>query len=368
MKSETEMISRIEAYLSGEMSAEERALFEQLRRQHPGIDHQVVAHQNLMQQFADYAVQKKLLADMEDIHASLNVAQIRQEVMPEPAMVVSLWRKYKSIVSVAASVAVVAVVGTLLATGTFFNKSAHSDYNALRREMSQKINNIARSQNALIRDIKKPAKGTVNPGEYGGTGFALTSNGYVVTNYHVVNGSDSVYIQNTEGDSYKVRTVYVDPTYDIAILQITDPEFRSYRSLPYTIKKSSSDLGENVYTIGFPRDEPVLGIGYLSSSTGYSGDTTAYQVSIPVNPGNSGGPLLDNRGNVIGIISGKQTQTDGAAFAIKSSYLLKVIQNIPEDSLKDRQLSLNKKNALAKLSRTDQIRKIQDYIFMVKVY
>ncbi|TZF83894.1 trypsin-like peptidase domain-containing protein [Pedobacter sp. BS3] len=367
MKSETDMIDRIEAYLRDEMNAEERAAFDQLRRQHPGIDHQVVAHQTLMKQFEDYAAQKKLMADMEDIHASLDIARIRQEVMPEPGMVVSLWKKYQSIVSVAASVAVVAVVGTLLATGTLFNKNAHSDYNALRREMSQKINNIARSQNALIRDIKKPANSTVNPGEYGGTGFALTANGYVVTNYHVVNGSDSVYIQNTEGDSYKVRTVYVDPAYDIAILQIIDPAFKAYRSLPYTIKRSSSDLGENVYTIGFPRDEPVLGIGYLSSRTGYSGDTTAYQVSIPVNPGNSGGPLLDNRGNVIGIISGKQTQTDGAAFAIKSSYLLKAIQNIPQDSLKEK-LSLSKKNTLAGLSRTDQIRKMQDYIFMVKVY
>jgi len=111
----------------------------------------------------------------------------------------------------------------------------------------------------------------------------------------------------------------------------------------------------------------VFGLGALTSATGYQGDTTEYQVSIPVNPGNSGGPLLDDKGNVIGIINAKQTQVAGAAFAVKSAYLLKAIQNIPSDSL-SKSLTLNTKNTLAGLSRTQQLKKLKNYVFMVKVY
>ena len=105
----------------------------------------------------------------------------------------------------------------------------------------------------------------------------------------------------------------------------------------------------------------------MSSKNGYAGDTVAYQVSIPVNPGNSGGPLLDMRGNVIGIINGKQTQVDGAAFAIKSTYILKSIEAIPQDSLEEK-LVLSKKNSLSGLSRKDQFKKLEPFIYMVKVY
>ncbi len=125
-------------------------------------------------------------------------------------------------------------------------------------------------------------------------------------------------------------------------------------------------MGEDVYTLGFPKDDAVLGEGYVSSKTGHAGDTTAYQVSIPVNPGNSGGPLLDNRGNVIGVISAKEYQVDGAAFAVKSKYILEALNAIPQDSLGKR--AVLKKSPLQGLNRTKQIDMIQDYVFMIKVY
>lgn len=363
MKSDLEFTNQIEAYFRGELSGEERAEFEKLRNEDPAFDHKVVAHHEFMKQLADYGDQHRLIRNMNSIHEQLDVESLKQDVMPASFRYLKLWKKYRFNTAIAASVAIFTVLGTLFSTG-YFNKSISSNYSALRRE----INSIRRSQNELISNInEQPAKGPVNPGQFGGTGFALSTNGYVVTNYHVVKDADSVYVQNAEGTSYKVKQIYVDPAVDIAVLQITDPAFKALSSLPYSFKKSSSDLGEDVYTIGFPRDERVFNKGYVSSLTGYAGDTIAYQVDIPVNPGNSGGPLLDSKGNVIGIISGKQTQTDGAAFAIKSNYLMQSIASIPQDSLEDK-LILNRKNSLAGLSRTDQIKKLKDYIFMVKVY
>ena len=363
MKSDFDLINRVEAYLRGELSSQEEADFNKLRAADPALDLKVVEHQSFMNQISEYGMQKQLLSNMESIHEELDIPGIKEEVLPATYKVKILWNKYRFNTAIAASVAICAVLVTLLSSG-YFNKSISTNYSALRRE----INSIKRSQNQLIKGINdRPATGPVNPGQFGGTGFALSSNGYIVTNYHVVKDADSVYVQNSDGESFKVKQIFIDPTYDLAILQIVDPGFKSLSALPYTIKKNSSDLGEDVYTIGFPRDERVFNKGYVSSLTGYAGDTVAYQVDISVNPGNSGGPLLDNRGNVIGIISGKQNQTEGAAFAIKSNYLLQSIASIPQDSLEDK-LVLNKKNSLKGLSRTDQIKKLKEYIFMVKVY
>lgn len=364
MNKDIELTEKIDAYLRGELTAAEVSDFEKKRREDTDFDLRVVEHHNLTRHLSEYGKRVQLTADMNAIHEELDVHSLKQELVPESPVIRRLWKKYRINTAIAASVALITVGGTLLSTG-YFSKSIATNYSLLRRE----INSIKRSQNALIKNINdKPAKGPADPGQFGGTGFALSSNGYLVTNYHVIKGADSVYVQNSDGESFKVKQIYIDPAYDIAVLQITDPEFKHLASLPYTFKKSTSDVGEDVYTIGFPRDDQVYGEGYVSSRSGYSGDTIAYQVSIPVNPGNSGGPLLDNRGNIVGIINGKQTLADGAAFAIKSSYVLKSLEAIPQDSL-DEKLSLNKRNnSLAGLSRKDQFKKMQPFIFMVKVY
>lgn len=358
MNNETELINKIEDYLLNRLSDTEKAEFEMLRSQDPVLDHKVVEHKALMKSLSGYAQRRKLTLEMEAIHQDIDIAALKEEMTPARVKVVLLWKRYRINAAIAASVALFAVFSTLLSTG-YFSKNNSSNYSALRREVNSLKNTLIRANNT--------ASGPVNPGEFGGTGFALSTEGYVVTNYHVVNGADSVYIQNSNGDSYKVKTIYVDPAYDIAVLQITDPNFKQLAPLPYTFKKSTADLGEDVFTIGFPRDSSVYNKGYLSALTGYADDTTAYQVDISVNPGNSGGPLINSRGNIIGIIKGKQTQSDGVAFATKSDYLLKSIETIPQDSLLHK-LGANKKNGLTGLRRTDQIRKLKDYIFMVKVY
>ena len=363
MKSDIELTNQIDAYLRGELTESELIDFENKRIKDPAFDIKVVEHHNLLNHLSDYANRLKLTSEMNVIHESLDIFTLKNEVAPDAHIIKRLWKKYRVNTAIAASVALIAVCGTLLSTG-YFSKSISTNVSLLRRE----INSIKKSQNALIKDINdKPSKGPVNPGQFGGTGFALSSNGYVVTNYHVVQGADSVYVQNSDGEAFKAKMIYIDPAYDLAVLQIIDPAFKDLDVLPYSFKKSASDVGEDVFTIGFPRDDQVYGKGYVSAKNGYAGDTVAYQVSIPVNPGNSGGPLLDNRGNVIGIINGKQTMVDGAAFAIKSTYLLKSIEAIPQDSL-DKKLILSKRNTLSGLSRKDQFKKLEPFIYMVKVY
>ncbi len=363
MRNELELEAIIEDYLNGHLSEEEKLAFEQLRAKDPAIDHKVVAQEFFLKSLATYGSTVSLKDKMNAIHDTIDVQALSAQLKPHSSYVVNLWRKNKSAFAVAASFALLAMVSVY---SIQHNTKQNGSYEVMSRELVK----IKNSQNKLIRNINNNNKviaAPVNPAKFGGTGFALTSSGYLCTNLHVIKGADSIYVQNAKGDSFKAKVVYQDPQYDIAIVKIVDKAFTPLSTLPYKLKSTSIGMGENVYTLGFPKDDAVLGEGYVSSKTGHAGDTTAYQVSIPVNPGNSGGPLLDNYGNVIGVISAKEYQVDGAAFAVKSKFILEALSAIPQDSL-GKKVPYMKRSPLQGLNRTKQIDKIQDYVFMIKVY
>lgn len=360
MRNEIELAAIIEDYLNGKLSAEEQKAFEQLRTNDPMVDHQVVSHKVFlasMQAYADVALLKE---QMNVAHQQIDVAYLADQLRPHPSKIIRIWRNNKSAIAIAASFLILAMI-TLYSIQS--NNKQEGSYEALRGEVSR----IKRSQNDLIRNIKSNAKNNIAPANFGGTGFAISSNGYILTNYHVIAGADSLYVQNSKGESFKVKAYYTDPLNDIAILKIKDSNFENLGTLPYSIKRSAAGIGETVYTLGYPKDDVVLGDGYVSSKTGINGDTLAYQVAIPVNPGNSGGPLLDNNGNIVGVISGKESKADGAAFAVKSKYIMEALNAIPQDSL-SRKVAYGKKSMLQGLKRHKQVEKIQDYVFMIKVY
>ncbi len=363
MRNDLELDAIIEDYLLGKLNAQEAEAFEQLRRNDANVDHKVVSHKVFLHTMEEYAQQLLLKEQLDKIHSEIDVETIAAAVRPHPSRVVQLWRKHRSAIAVAASFIVLSFV-------SIYSIQHNSQQADKFVQLSKNVTNAVKTQNNLIRKISTnnlPANKQSNPGNFGGTGFAVSTNGYIATNLHVINGADSVYIQNNLGESFKVKVILKDPEYDIAILKIDDKNFKNLTALPYTIKRNSTGVGENVYTWGYPKDDAVLGEGYVSSKSGFIGDTTQYQVAIPLNPGNSGGPLLDNNGNLVGIISGKETSAEGASFAIKSKYILEAMRAIPQDSL-GKKISANKKNALSGLKRAKQIEKLQDYVFMIKVY
>ncbi len=366
---EQEFVAQADRYVNGEMDYAERLAFERYCESNPAAAEQLATHRLLVSQLREHgerAAFKRALVSAAHRYER-TVVPSAADRRPQP-LIVALWNRFKVNSLVAASVAIIAVFSTLWLSGYYqaLEKSS-TNYSALRRDMNTVKKNV-NAQNAVIRNINNGKRnGSDAESHFGATGFIVAADGYVVTNYHVVKGADSVHLQNTKGDSYRANVIYIDPINDLAMLHIQDSTFKALKAAPYTFKEADSELGEDVYTIGFPRDEVVYGQGYLSSRTGYAGDTTAYQISIPVNPGNSGGPVLDSRGQVIGIISGKQTGIDGASFAIKTEALLKSISAIPADSL-EAKLVINKKNALNGLKRTEQLKRIQDYVYLVKVY
>ncbi|UEG51721.1 serine protease [Mucilaginibacter daejeonensis] len=365
--SDTQLTELIERYLNGQLTEEERERFEALRQENQAIESRVTEHARFVGLLKQYGQRVQLEERLNAIHNEIDVHALADELTVHPNWVVRMWRNHHSKISVAASIAVFAILATLYISGSF-NKTT-SNVLELRAEMAnikRTAESAVRNNKAILNNINK-SKRIVAKSQFQGSGFALSSDGYIATNYHVIKGADSVYVQNSAGDAYHAKLVYSEPAYDIAILKIDDNSFSGLGKIPYTFRKQRSDVGEDVYTAGYPSDSVVLGRGYVSSASGHMGDTVRYQVTLPLNPGNSGGPLLDKKGNVIGIISSKETQTEGAAYAVKSRYLYRVARRISKDST-DNKIVLNEKGGMSGLDQAQQFKKLQNFVFMVKVY
>lgn len=201
-----------------------------------------------------------------------------------------------------------------------------------------------------------------------GSGFGITSSGIIVTNYHIVEGSKAIRVRGVNSDfikSYKAKILVIDKNNDLALIQIDDYSFSTLGTIPYTIKTSLSGVGENIFVLGYPLratmgDEIKLTNGIVSSRTGFQGDVTSYQISAPVQPGNSGGPLFDNQGNLIGIINAKHGGAENASYAVKSSYLTSLIELLSSPP------KLQTVNLLTGKSLTQQVELVKKFIYIIE--
>jgi S1-C subfamily serine protease len=382
MQTEADYYALFEAYQQGELAADARASLEARLSAEPRLHQLYTEYLELTGTLHGYAERRRTRQKISALHTAMLAAEATPAEEPvlkasvNPRLRISrteqklreFWNGHRATMGVAASVAILAVFGTLLGIQAWQTSHLPSskNYTLLVRE----VNKLKKNQLALSNAINQPIPTTPAelPSKYSGTGFALTADGYLVTSAHVLKGkADSLLVEGRDHQRYRAEAVYADHKHDLAILRITDKDFKTFGRLPYTFKAGQADLGERVYTLGYPREDVVYGEGALSARSGYDGDTAFYQVSIPLNPGNSGGPLLDAQGNLIGVVNGRQEDALGASFATKSSYLVRLV-----DSLRSKQpgadYRLPRVNTLIGANRPQQLKRLQDYVFVVKVY
>ncbi len=202
--------------------------------------------------------------------------------------------------------------------------------------------------------------------KWSGTGFAL-NNGYIATNYHVVENAKSIKVQGIKGNfniEYNATVTSTDKFNDLAIIKINDSRFNGFGTIPYRVKTSTSEVGEDVFVLGYPLtttmgDEIKLTTGVISSKTGFQGDVSLYQISAPIQPGNSGGPLFDGNGNLIGIVNAKHRGAENVSYAIKASYLNNLVESASSISL------LPTNNSVSGMSLSNKVKSLKNFVFMI---
>lgn len=214
-------------------------------------------------------------------------------------------------------------------------------------------------------EAEQQAIENAQPKSWTGTGFALLNN-YIVTNYHVIENAKSISIQGIKGNfntKYHASVIATDKSNDLALLRVNGTSL-STGSIPYSIKTITSDVGEDVFVLGYPLtstmgDEIKLTTGVVSSKSGFQGDVSQYQISAPIQPGNSGGPLFDSKGDVIGIVSAKHKGAENVGYAIKASYL----RNLMESALPTN--ILPQSNKISNLRLSGKVKAVKDFVYYI---
>lgn len=263
----------------------------------------------------------------------------------------------------------------------FYNVTWYNDYK------KQELSEIVELKNGVITSFGNynmiklyPEVGSRNSteskktGEWAGngSGVIISKSGHIITNHHVIEDADYIeveFILDNQLQKFNAEIVQVDKVNDLAILKIFDINFNGVNEPPFNFKLRGSDVGTKVYAYGYPMALTIMGKeikvtdGMISAKTGFDGNITTYQITAPIQGGNSGGPLFDEQANLIGINSSgiRKDIADNVAYSIKTSYVSNLLDILPKS------IDLPSSNKLKSLPLTKQIKEISKYVVLIKV-
>lgn len=359
MNESTNTYELIEKYCLELMDDKEKLFFEIEIENNPALKSAVEEHKTILMSFEHMQNAQFIHDALDNIHTH---SRSQTEIIFNQLKlhVNRYWRT----ASVAASVAFVASFLTFVGARSIYKKETQATY----QKLSGNINTIIKAQKDIKKKVdqieKRKADIPTEASKSTGTGFAISQDGYLVTNLHVIDGSQKIFVFTNDNVGHQSEVVATDEVNDLAILRITESDFLFKEKLPYSVRKSNPNIAQRVYSLGYPKEDIVYNEGYISSTTGFEGDSAHYQLELPSGPGVSGAPIIDETGNVIGIISGKQSQSEGITYAIKSKSLLNLLKAMPKE-FSGNELQTN---ALKSETRAAQVKKIQPFVCVVKVY
>lgn len=193
-----------------------------------------------------------------------------------------------------------------------------------------------------------------------GSGFFVSDEGHVITNFHVIEDAKEIKVITKSGETLDAQVLKRDPANDVALLQIQGTS--KGLTLSDEIVK-----GESVLTIGYPLvavqgQESKVTLGHVNALSGVKGDVRFVQIDVPIQPGNSGGPLFNEKGEVIGVVTATlnviQTLRESGNlpqnvnYAVKSDYVLPLLRKVPELEERRGDYSPSRSELIAEVDRS----------------
>lgn len=243
---------------------------------------------------------------------------------------------------------------------------------AIINQIIQELFPISETESVDNDDAEQKPLNKNNTWRGNGSGFFISTSGHIVTNYHVINNAREIGVEfryKNEMVTFNAEITKQDEKNDLAILKLKDSNFSGLDKIPFNIQTKPLNLGAKVYVLGYPAALSGMGKdikftdGKVSAKTGYNEDIRVYQTTAPVQPGNSGGPLFDFSGNLIGINSSKIISKDieGVSYSIKASYLYNLIDVMRE------KIPMPSDTSLKKMNLEEQIKTLSDYVVLIKI-
>ncbi len=191
------------------------------------------------------------------------------------------------------------------------------------KDLEEQLSNLDISPDfSKIISQVMPAVVSVQTDKSIGSGAIITNDGYVITNQHVIEGASIIVVKTFDGQKYNAQVIGQDAAIDIAVLKIEG----SFNGLQFG-NSDNANIGEKVIAVGSPLGlEFTVTEGIISSTNREYSGVQYFQIDVPVNPGNSGGPLVNKLGQIVGINSRKLSGGEGIGFSIKSNQAKQIVE------------------------------------------
>lgn len=243
-------------------------------------------------------------------------------------------------------------------------------YEMINEEKGKGLISLTQKTIKAVEDKQNPlVKGSIKDDENTpkqGTCFLVSREGYLITNYHVIEGAKSVKIKGIGNDFstlYGVDVIAYDIDLDLALLKTKNINLK-FDSIPYNISGETNSQGTKSFTLGYPLtssmgEEIKVTEGIISAKSGFKGSVSQYQFSAAVQPGNSGSPLFNDNGDVIGIINAKLKESEGVGYAIKSQYISTFLRIVDSKKFEEN------KTLTHNFSLSEKVERYKNFIYVV---